>query len=291
MKILVTGATGSHGSTGLEVVKQLIKENYEVRAMVHHIDQRSDALQLLGCEIIQADFHDLASLRTALSGIDTCFFSYPIQEGIVTAAANFALAAKEKGLKHLVNNSMVVTMDLSPSPFARQSFLAEQIFSWAGISTTNLRSGFFYENLLRYSKDEILNQNKISWPMGSGGTKLAWITSKDVALAASSLLIKKENVSQTLFLTGPDALTFKEVAAICSKILKTTIAYEDANEREFIYNVSKVENNNSTITNHLEGLSKAFRAGKSFGVTTEALKSLTGAEGISFSEFLKQNLK
>lgn len=291
MKILVTGATGSHGSTGLEVVKQLLKENYEVRAMVHHVDQRSDVLKLLGCEIIQADFHDLASLRTALSGIDTCFFSYPIREGIVIAAANFALAAKEAGVKHLVNNSMVVTMDLSPSPFARQSFLAEQIFDWAGISTTNLRSGFFYENLLRYSKDEILKQNKISWPMGSGDTKLAWITSHDVALAASSLLIKAEITSQTLFLTGPNAFTFKEVAGICSEILNEKITYNNADEEEFIDKVSKIENNNTMIINHLKGLSGAFRAGKSFGITTGTLENVAGTTGVSFSEFLSQHLK
>ena len=291
MKILVTGATGTHGSTGLAVIRQLLKEGKEVRALVRTIDKRSDTLKELGCEVIQGDFEDLASLREALSGIDSGFFSYPIKDGILSAAANFALAAKEAGLKHVVNNTMVVTMDLSPSPFARQSFLVEQIFEWAGITTTNLRSGFFYENLLRYSKEEILHKHKISWPMGSGDTKLAWITSKDVALAASALLSNTGNVSKTLYLTGPDALTFNEVAAICSEVLNIKINYFDAEVDKFISHVSQIENGNPVIINHLKGLSGAFRAGKSFGITTETLKTLTNTTGTSFSEFLTNHLK
>jgi len=290
MRILVTGATGSHGSTGLSLAKHLLKESVIVRAMVHSIDERSKALETMGCEIVQADFHNLASLRIALADVDSSFFSYPIRDGVVNASANFSLACKEVGMLQLVHNTMIVNMDLSPSPFARQNFLVEQIFNWAGLSTTNLRSGFFYQNLLRYSKDEILNQHTISWPMGSGETKLAWINAEDVALVASKLLLKKESKSQTLFLTGPNACTFNEIASTCSEILKKEVRYQDENEDIFISKVSKIENNNPTIISHLKGLSGAFRSGISFGKTTETLKNLTGTTGMSFSEFLTRHL-
>src|SRR3954469_2316982 len=121
--ILITGATGSHGSTGFILLQKLAKMNVNAVAMVRQDDFRAEAIRNLGHRTVVADFFDLAALRKAFEGISSVFFSYPIRDGIVNAAANVALAAKEAGVKKIVHNTMAVTMDLSPSPFARQSFL------------------------------------------------------------------------------------------------------------------------------------------------------------------------
>src|SRR5258708_15548695 len=235
MRILVTGATGSHGSTGHLVAYFLLKENAQVRAMARREDGRAQILRDIGCEVVIADFHDLASLRAAVRDVDACYFSYPIREGITIAAANVALAAKENGVRSIVKNTMAVTMDLSPSPFARQSFLAEQIFSWAGLTTVNLRSGFFFENLLRYSENEIIREGKIRWPLGSGETRMAWIAAPDVAIAACRMVRDQPKASETILLTGPDAFTFNEVADVCSTVLGKRVVYENSEDQDFFY--------------------------------------------------------
>ena len=64
--ILITGATGKTGSA---VVRQLLNLRYPVRATVRKRDERADALESLGAEVVVADFHDLSSMRNALKDV------------------------------------------------------------------------------------------------------------------------------------------------------------------------------------------------------------------------------
>jgi len=61
-----------------------------VRALVHRLDERTAPLQALGAEIVVGDLHDRASLVPALEGVGLAYFTYPVNGGIVQAAANFA---------------------------------------------------------------------------------------------------------------------------------------------------------------------------------------------------------
>jgi len=289
MAALVIGGTGGHGSTGRVVIHALLEHGVSVRALVHRADGRAQELQKLGCQTIVADMLDLASLRTAFDGVKTCYFTYPIRSNLVEAAANVALVAKEVQIQQLVNNSMVVTMDISPSPFARQMFLAEQIFAWAGLPVVNLRGGFFYENLLRYSRHQLLESGRIRWPMGDGNTKLAWIAASDVGQAAAELLLSPKQGSHIIYLTGPEAMTFHEVAQRCSEALDKLVVYEEEDMPTFMKLVNDVEHNNEVISAHLTGMSGAFRVGKSFGRTTDSLKQLTGTTGMTLTEFVRKH--
>ncbi len=83
--ILVTGATGK---TGTPVIDQLVERGYPVRAFVHRLADRSSHLSDLGAEVVVGDFHDLASVRGALKGVDRVYFCYPPQgERLLEAAA------------------------------------------------------------------------------------------------------------------------------------------------------------------------------------------------------------
>src|SRR5205085_11482624 len=98
--VLVTGATGN---TGGYAIKYLLAQQVPVRALVHQIDKRSDALAALGVEIVVGDLSDLESVTSAMKGISSAFFVYPIAPGIIEATAYFAQAALENGVGHIVN--------------------------------------------------------------------------------------------------------------------------------------------------------------------------------------------
>jgi len=59
---------------------------------VRRLDERTEPLQALGAEIVVGDLHDRASLVPALDGVGSAYFTYPVNGGIVQAAANFAAA-------------------------------------------------------------------------------------------------------------------------------------------------------------------------------------------------------
>src|ERR1700758_1810943 len=95
--ILITGATGRHGGTGAHLARRLREAGRSVRALVRRLDERTAPLQALGAEIVVGDLHDRASLVPALEGVGLAYFTYPVNGGIVQAAANFAAAARQVG--------------------------------------------------------------------------------------------------------------------------------------------------------------------------------------------------
>jgi len=97
--VLVTGAAGGfQGSTGFHVTRLLLDADRPVRAFVHRLDNRSDRLQALGAEVVEGDLHNFRSVADALDGIRRAYFAYPVQEGLLDAAATFAAAARSAGV-------------------------------------------------------------------------------------------------------------------------------------------------------------------------------------------------
>lgn len=106
-----------------------------VRAMVHTLDARSEALSNAGAEVAKADFLDIASLREAFKGASKALFCYPIRQGLLEAALNVAVVGREVGLEALVDLSLIVAKEGSPSDEAREHWLASQAFDWAAASS------------------------------------------------------------------------------------------------------------------------------------------------------------
>ena len=104
--ILVTGATGK---TGAPVVRQLLERGYHVRAFVHKTDDRSKRLAELGAEVVVGDIHDLESVRSAMRGAKRVYFCYLPFDGLLRAATNVAIAARDEGVEAVVNMSASTT--------------------------------------------------------------------------------------------------------------------------------------------------------------------------------------
>jgi NAD(P)H dehydrogenase (quinone) len=61
---------------------------------------------------------------------------------------NFIQAAKESGVKIAINLSQRSANRDSTSHSCRDSFIAEQVFNWSGLSVIHLRPTYFLEWLL-----------------------------------------------------------------------------------------------------------------------------------------------
>src|ERR1700743_2630335 len=68
--ILVTGATGRHGSTGAHVARRLCEEGRPVRILARTRSERTDALSELGAEVVIGDLHDRRSLVATLNDVN-----------------------------------------------------------------------------------------------------------------------------------------------------------------------------------------------------------------------------
>jgi NAD(P)H dehydrogenase (quinone) len=143
--VLITGATGD---TGRAAVRESLPLGLQVRAMVHKKDARSDALEKLGAEVVIGDLLEINTVRAAMEGVDAAYFVWPVQPGLIHATVNFAEAAKEAGVKTAINLSQRSANRDSTSNSCRDSFIAEQVFNWSGLSVIHLRPTYFLEWLL-----------------------------------------------------------------------------------------------------------------------------------------------
>ena len=100
----------------------------------------------------------------------------------------------------------------------------EQLLNDAADNVTQLRPGFFFENLLR-QLDPIKKAGRISLPI-SGSTRLPMIATHDIGRAAAQRLSDRRwSGHYVRELHGPVDLSFDEVAEILSKALGRKIVF------------------------------------------------------------------
>ena len=122
--ILITGATGTTGSTAINTLLEL---KVRVRALVHKKDARSEQLRTQGVEIVEGDLSDFDSVSAALKGITGAYFMYPIQvPGILEGTAIFAQAAIEEGVGLTVNMSQIAARKVAKSHASQDHWIAER---------------------------------------------------------------------------------------------------------------------------------------------------------------------
>ena len=146
--VLVTGAAGgAQGSTGRQIAALLLDKGIQVRAFVHKLDARSDALRELGAEVVQGDLLDRDSVRASLSQVKRAYFTYSVSDGLLEATSIFARAAREAETELVVNNSQLQGARKAPSFRNMQHGLADCIFDWAEVGAVHLHASPYYENV------------------------------------------------------------------------------------------------------------------------------------------------
>jgi uncharacterized protein YbjT (DUF2867 family) len=186
--ILVTGAAGGRqGSTGNRVAQLLVQHGLNVRALVHHVDERSERLRKLGAEVIPGDLLDPALVRKALQDVKRAYFTYPVDDGLLEATAIFAMAARESSTEMVVNMSQLQNTAVAPSFRNLQHRLADQTFDWADVGAVHLNAPPFFENVRTLIAKTVSDQNTIFLPWGDGGAVFPLVAAEDCARVAAAL--------------------------------------------------------------------------------------------------------
>ena len=297
-KILVTGAAGgAQGATGNRLTRLLRQKGVPVRAFVHKVDERSDALREMGAEIFAGDLVHIQSVREALKGIERVYFCYPVQADLLEATAILAQAAREEDVKFIFHLSSGSSSDQSPSPWGRKTWLSEQILEWSGIPSFHLRPALFLESLLRQFAKGISQDSEIRAPFGSGDGKVPSIAAEDVARLALKVLLNPEpfiGKAHQLFTSNP---TLTELAQELTTLLGRPIRYHEITlDRWVKESIDREGSANQEGKDHLISLWESFlnlnqdqefmaRMAKGHGL----FKMMTGESPTPLIEWLKLN--
>ena len=267
--ILVTGSTGK---TGTPVVEQLLKDDYPVRAFVHRLDERSQRLSELGAEVVSGDFLDLQSVRKAMKGVKRVYFCYPPQgDRLLQAATNVAIAARDEGIRGLVNMSQISAREQAKSPLSFQHWQAEHVLDWANIGASHINPGFFAEDLYLFTGKSIAAEGKMYLPFGEG--RHAPVAAADIARVVVGILEDPEpHVGQHYFITGPKDMKIVEMAEVLSGKLGKAIEYVNLPIEQWRKILVEKAGFPESLATHLAAVAQDHQDGVFSGVTDVVAK-------------------
>lgn len=279
--LFVTGASGHLGRRVVELL--LEKEAGKIVAGTRQPEKLAD-LAARGVTVRHADFDDPKGLETALAGVDrvliisTDAIDRPGRRLAQHKAAVAAAAAA--GVKHAVYTSMP-NPETSPVVFAPDHLGTEQALQASGMSWTILRDCWYTEYLIPTLAPAVASGQLIA-ATGQGGAP--YVTREDCAQDAAAALASSDTRNRTFNITGPDLVTYAELAKLASEFTGRTVTFVPVEPAERIAQLIAA-GTPEPIAKLLVSSQIAIAQGK-MGTPTNAVKELTGREPVSVREFL-----
>jgi len=277
--ILITGATGT---TGREVVKELSRLGArDVRALVRD-PARADFIREAGFETVAGDFEKPETLGAALEGVGRALLLTPPTPDTVTHHRGFIEAAEGAGVRHVVKLSAIGADADAPEGFGKWHGQAEDLLKSSGLEWTMLRPNFFMQNLLGQAQ-QIAATGRIFQPVGDA--RASFIDVRDIAAVAARALTEDGHEGQTYTLTGPEALSFHDVAAKLSEATGKSIAYVPVSPEQFRAGALGA-GLPEWLVGALERLNEIFAAGHAAAVT-DAVQRAGRKAPTTFEQFAR----
>jgi uncharacterized protein YbjT (DUF2867 family) len=219
--IAVFGATGQ---TGSEVVRHLAAKGVPTRALVRN-RHKATVLDGLGVEIALAELAQPDSLEVALRGAERAYFT---TSGDATRLSpNFYAAAQRAGVRHIVRTSgSFMVREARGIRFDEWHHQAELDLEGSGLAWTHLRPSYFMQNLILQGRSGVL-----ALPFADRPVNLVDV--RDIAAVAVAALTGAGHAGQVYEVTGPQALTFYEIAASLSAVTGRAFTYTPVSAAEF----------------------------------------------------------
>lgn len=217
--VLIAGATGTNGIALVEALKP--RKDITIRAMVRNLDK---ARSVLGddVELVAADLSEPDSLKSAFEGVDKAYIVTAIQPNTIDLFSNFFDAAISAKVNHVVKYSGLGSSITSPSEVIRQHGTSDELLIESGLTYTILRPNSFHQNML-FQADVIRQTRKFYMPLGEA--KQSIVDVRDIAEITANILLEEGHENQIYELTGPESLSFYQVADILTEKLNKHIEY------------------------------------------------------------------
>lgn len=225
-RILVTGATSPVGS---ELVRLLVEAGSEVKAGTRRPDKAVDLFDE-SVEVVELDYAEPVTFDPAVEWADRVFLQPPpFDPDAHRTLVPLLDWAVQAGTDHVVTVSamgMEVREDL---PIRRLERHIESL----GVHYTFLRPNFYMQTFSSgFLGDRIRRTGTFSMPVE--GALVSVVDGRDVAAVAAEALTTQDHFGEAYTLTGPEALSHADVAAIISGASGRDVAFETCTDDEML---------------------------------------------------------
>ncbi|GAB2775928.1 SDR family oxidoreductase [Terrabacter koreensis] len=217
--------TGSTGWLGGLVARDLAAKGVPQRLLVRDVGRAPD---LAGALPVRAAYADRAASEAALAGVETLLMvSAAENEHRLAEHRAFVDAAAAAGVRHVVYVSFFGAAPDATFTLARDHAATEQHLKDSGVAWTFLRDNLYLEFV-----DQMVGEDGvIRGPAGNG--RVAVVAHEDIARVATAVLLDPSaHAGETYSLTGPEALTFSEMAAVVGEVTGRDVSFHDETVEE-----------------------------------------------------------
>lgn len=268
--VLVTGGTGT---TGSRIAARLAE-----RKVYHKIATR----QPKGARDIWFDWKDEASWPSALDGVTSVYVVAPSGESeLLQAMTPFLLKAVETGVRRFVLLSASSLEAGGPMMGSVHAWLCNHAPEWIVLRPTWFMQNFIGQQHVTSIRDE----DRICTAAEDG--RIGFIDASDIADVAVEALTRPDMGSGDLILTGPEALSYDDVAASLTQALGRPI-------RHVRVSVEELQTQHEALglprdyAKTLAGMDGDIAKGSEDRLTT-TVREVTGRDPTTLADFVREH--
>ena len=275
---------GGRSKIGAALIADLLGRGQRVRALVR-AGEPADSLPT-AVEAASGDLADEGSLVMAMEGIEKVFLLSSPHPDAVGWHRNAINAARRTQVRLLVRSSILGADRESPADFISAHAACDRYLEDSGLPYVIVRPNLFLQNIPESTIPSIDGSG--AFYVNAGQARISMVDTRDVAAVAAAVLTEPGHAGARYDVTGPEALSYADVAAKLTSVLGRQVTYVSAPDdavRQRLLGAGL----NEWFANALVGLYQDYRRSGTSGYAaqvTGTVQRLTGRPASSLDNLL-----
>lgn len=281
--ILVIGGRSKIGSA---LIGDLLGRGERVRALIRPGEHPGGTPA--GADTVTGDLADEGSLVTAMAGAEKVFLLSSPHPDAVRWHRNAINAARRTDVQLLVRSSIIGADRETPAEFISAHTTCDRYLADSGLPHVIVRPNLFLQNVPESTIPSIDGSG--TFYADAGDARISMVDTRDVAAVAAVALTEPGHAGRHYDVTGPEALSYSDVAAKLSTAMGRQITYVDAPD-EAVLQALRSAGLSEWFAGALVGLYQDYRRSGSDGYAaqvTETVTEVTGRPARSMDDLLAE---
>lgn len=280
-RILITGATGTVGSSVLEQLQARGDSSLEILGTARS-DKAADWLRTRNIRPVAFDYDRPETMGPAMEGVDSLFLATGYSVDMLVHSKRALDSARRAGVTHVVHLGAHADPATPHAHFAWHQMI-ERAIDGMGFSWTHLHPNFFIDTVwsgLRHRPDKLVHF--------VGDRTVSWIAAEDIGAVGAAALAEPERWAGQRLPLASEALSFGALAAALSPILKREVRYAPRPAADLLPILLK-QGMEPTYAAGLAASVADIEAGAmpEAGATFDTVQKVTGREPVLWADFAR----
>jgi uncharacterized protein YbjT (DUF2867 family) len=212
---------GGRSKIGTALIGELLGRGQQVRALVR--GGESAGTLPAAAEAVTGDLADEGSLVTAMEGVEKVFLLSSPHSQAVSWHRNAIDAARRTRVQLLVRSSILGANRESPAEFINAHTACDRYLEDSGLPHVIVRPNLFLQNIPESTVPSVDASG--TFYVDAGEARISMVDTRDVAAVAAAILTQPGHVGAQYDVTGPEALSYADVAAKLTSAIGRPITY------------------------------------------------------------------